>query len=70
MACPGGCIGGGGQPLPTDEKTRTARANGLYQIDAKTKIRTATDNPIVKKVYADFLTSKEVINNICLAKYK
>jgi len=55
MACPGGCIGGGGQPLPTNDDIRLARANGLYKIDKTTKIRRAHENPIVKKVYAEFL---------------
>ena len=38
MACFGGCIGGGGQPVPTDGKIRKERAEGLYQIDAKKEI--------------------------------
>ncbi|TRZ80078.1 4Fe-4S dicluster domain-containing protein [bacterium] len=54
MACPGGCIGGGGQPLPTDENIRLARANGLYEIDKNTKIRRAHENPTVKKIYSEF----------------
>jgi len=54
MACPGGCIGGGGQPLPADESIRLARANGLYKIDKNTEIRRAHENPIVKKVYSEF----------------
>jgi len=50
MACPGGCVGGGGQPKingrmrPTDE-TRQARSEGLFQIDASEKIRTSGANP-------------------------
>ncbi len=51
MACPGGCIGGGGQPLPTSEEIRSQRASSLYQRDKKEKIRKAHENPIVKKVY-------------------
>jgi len=54
MACPGGCIGGGGQPLPADENIRLARANGLYKIDKNTKIRRAHENPIIKKIYGEF----------------
>jgi NADP-reducing hydrogenase subunit HndD len=54
MACPGGCIGGGGQPLPADESIRLARANGLYKIDKNTKLRRAHENPIVKKIYSEF----------------
>jgi iron-only hydrogenase group A len=58
MACPGGCIGGGGQPVPADSKIREERADGLYQIDAKKEIRSAHENPIVKKVYKEFLNKK------------
>ena len=69
MACPGGCIGGGGQPLPADAKIRKARASALYTIDARNKIRAAHQNPIVKKVYRDYLTSKEKVRLICHTKY-
>jgi len=55
MACPGGCIGGGGQPMPTNEEIRSKRAKSLYEVDKKKKIRKAHENPIVKKVYQDFL---------------
>jgi len=69
MACFGGCIGGGGQPVPTDGKIRQERADGLYQIDVQKEIRLAHHNPIVKKVYQDFLTSEEMIHSICHTKY-
>ena len=54
MACPGGCIGGGGQPMPTDNKTRSERAETLYLVDKKKKNRKAHENPIVKKIYKEF----------------
>jgi len=69
MACFGGCIGGGGQPVPTDGKIRAERAKSLYQIDAKEKIRLADENPAIKKVYQDFLIGKEIIHKICHTKY-
>ena len=69
MACFGGCIGGGGQPVPTDSKIRKQRAEALYQIDSKKEIRMAHKNPVVKKVYQDFLTSKEKIHSICHTKF-
>jgi NADH-quinone oxidoreductase subunit G/NADP-reducing hydrogenase subunit HndD len=69
MACFGGCIGGGGQPVPTDDKIRQERAESLYQIDDKKEVRLAHHNPIVKKVYQDFLTSQEIIEHICHTKY-
>ena len=69
MACPGGCIGGGGQPVPADGKIRQERAEGLYKIDSKKEIRLAHENPIVKKVYKDFLTNQNIIRQICHTKY-
>jgi NADH-quinone oxidoreductase subunit G/NADP-reducing hydrogenase subunit HndD len=69
MACWGGCIGGGGQPLPTNAKIRKARAEGLYQIDSKLPIRLAHENPAVKKFYQDYLKNSELIHQICHTTY-
>ncbi|MBU1778604.1 [FeFe] hydrogenase, group A [Patescibacteria group bacterium] len=69
MACFGGCIGGGGQPVPTDSKIRKQRAKSLYQIDAGKKIRSAHENPVIKKVYENFLNSKKKIHSICHTKH-
>jgi iron-only hydrogenase group A len=69
MACLGGCIGGGGQPVPTDSKIREARAAGLYLADQKRKMHLAQDNPIIKTVYRDFLNSPEIRHKICHTKY-
>lgn len=65
MACTGGCIGGGGQPVPVNSKTREARAKGLYSIDTKKKIRVAHDNPALKEIYKSYLTDKHIIHKIC-----
>ena len=60
MACPGGCIMGGGQPIK-DSKTRSEvdvrklRANALYSIDEKSTIRKSHENPVLKKIYKEFL---------------
>ena len=70
MACPGGCIGGGGQPLPTNQSIRQKRADSLYHIDSKSKIKSAHENPIVKQMYKEFLTNDEIIKKICHATYK
>jgi len=70
MACPGGCIGGGGQPLPQDNEIRQKRATGLYQIDEKTDFKIASQNPIVKKIYQGFLTTKKIRAKITQVKYK
>jgi NADH-quinone oxidoreductase subunit G len=55
MACPGGCVGGGGQPYGVTDKLRAARASGLYSDDQGKQIRCAHDNPYIKKLYEDFL---------------
>ncbi|PIR90082.1 hypothetical protein COU05_03270 [bacterium (Candidatus Gribaldobacteria) CG10_big_fil_rev_8_21_14_0_10_37_21] len=69
MACPGGCIGGGGQPLPQDKEIRQKRAEGLYQIDQKENLKVASQNPIVKQVYKDFLKTEKLRNQITKVKY-
>ncbi len=70
MACPGGCIGGGGQPLPQDKQIRQKRAQALYDIDEQKKVRTAFDNPNLQKIYKDFLKDEKIIKQICHTKYK
>ncbi|MCL2119895.1 MAG: [FeFe] hydrogenase, group A [Planctomycetaceae bacterium] len=58
MACPGGCIGGGGQPKNqslNDSQLKTARSNALYDRDAKNTLRLSYENPEIKAIYANFL---------------
>lgn len=55
MACPGGCIGGGGQPRPTTKEIRKKRIAALYAQDRKMKLRNANHNPALKKIYEEFL---------------
>jgi NADH-quinone oxidoreductase subunit G/[NiFe] hydrogenase diaphorase moiety small subunit/NADP-reducing hydrogenase subunit HndD len=55
MACPGGCLGGGGQPIPTNIQIRDKRAQAIYAIDMDMSIRKAHENPEVKALYDDFL---------------
>jgi len=55
MACPGGCVGGGGQPLGNNMKNRAVRASALYKEDKNLKYRKSHHNPEVQKVYAEFL---------------
>lgn len=55
MACPGGCIGGGGQPYGVDNERRKLRIAGLYQDDRDSAIRCSHENPEVVRVYEDFL---------------
>lgn len=56
MACPGGCLGGGGQPIPTSEEIRTKRANAIYEEEENLLIRKSHDNSHVKYLYDNFLT--------------
>jgi iron-only hydrogenase group A len=56
MACPGGCLGGGGQPIPTSEEIRTKRAQAIYAEDESLTLRKSHENPHVKLLYEKFLT--------------
>lgn len=57
MACPGGCVGGGGQPYGVTDALRKARAGGLYSEDASMGVRKSHDNPAVQVLYKEFLGS-------------
>jgi len=54
MACPGGCIGGGGQPRPTTNEIRKKRIEALYRQDKNLPIRVSSHNPAIKQVYSEF----------------
>ena len=56
MACPGGCLGGGGMPIPTNEAIRAARAQAIYREDEASKVRKSYLNEAVLNLYANFLT--------------
>ena len=56
MACPGGCLGGGGQPIPTNEEIRMKRAQAIYSEDESLEIRKSHDNVHVAQLYEEFLT--------------
>jgi len=55
MACPGGCLGGGGQPIPTNPEIRKKRAAAIYAEDEGMAIRKSHLNPEVIKIYKDYL---------------
>ena len=55
MACPGGCIGGGGQPIGTTNAVRKKRIAALYKIDKDMPIRKSHENPDIITLYKDFL---------------
>ncbi len=60
MACPGGCIMGGGQPIKSSKTrsevdVRKLRADSIYSIDEKSTIRKSHENPVLKKIYEEYL---------------
>ncbi len=55
MACPGGCIGGGGQPIPTNLEIRMKRIEAIYEVDRKLPLRKSHENPAIKQLYEEFL---------------
>ena len=55
MTCPGGCIGGGGQPIPTNTAIREMRIGGCYARDKVLQYRKSHENLQVKKLYEEFL---------------
>ncbi|WP_406676555.1 NADH-dependent [FeFe] hydrogenase, group A6 [Moorella sp. ACPs] len=55
MCCPGGCIGGGGQPIPTNTEIREQRIKGIYQADVEMPIRKSHENPSIQALYREFL---------------
>jgi iron-only hydrogenase group A len=55
MCCPGGCLGGGGQPIPTNKEVRLKRMQAIYREDKGKKLRKSHENPDVQALYKDFL---------------
>ncbi len=55
MACPGGCINGGGQPRYFNEDVLKLRKKALYKEDSMKKIRRSHENPLVKEIYKNYL---------------
>lgn len=77
MACPGGCIMGGGQPIKSSKirsevDVRKLRADSLYSIDEKSTIRKSHENPIVKKIYLEYLgkPGSELAEKLLHTEYK
>ena len=59
MACRRGCIMGGGQPTRAGERTKAARAKGLYNADNTMIIKKSDENPLVLELYNGLLKGKE-----------
>ncbi len=55
MACPGGCLGGGGQPIPTNADIRKKRAEAIYDEDMNMPLRKSHENPEISIIYEEFL---------------
>ena len=59
MACRRGCIMGGGQPTRAGDRTKAARAKGLYNADNTMIIKKSDENPLVVELYDTLLKGKE-----------
>ena len=72
MACPGGCMGGGGQPISCDENVLEKRQKAIYEIDKKKKLRKSHENPYIKKLYDKYLEKpgSEIAHRLLHTKYK
>ncbi len=57
MACPGGCVNGGGQPFAHSED-KNCRSKALYEVDKQLSIRRAEENPIINTLYEDVLDGR------------
>lgn len=55
MCCPGGCVGGGGQPFRTTAAIKEHRMDGLYKVDKSLPLRQSHKNPQIKALYDEFL---------------
>ncbi len=55
MACPGGCVGGGGQPIPSTPDIVKRRIEAIFSEDRRNHIRKAHENPAIKELYATYL---------------
>lgn len=67
MACPGGCISGGGQPFQNSEG-KLKRSAGLYKADKMSSIKRSNDNPLMKTLYSGLL--KDKVHKLLHVEYK
>ncbi|MFH2018727.1 MAG: [FeFe] hydrogenase, group A, partial [bacterium] len=70
MACPNGCVGGGGQPLPVDNVIRQKRSEALYGLDNASVIRLAHKNPVVMDVLKNYFTTEKLAHSVFHTGYK
>lgn len=55
MACPGGCVNGGGQPIPVDDRVLRARTKAIYDLDNGSTLHTAHGNKMIQELYSSYL---------------
>jgi iron only hydrogenase large subunit-like protein len=72
MACPGGCVGGGGQPIPVSSDIRRLRGEALYAEDRALPHRKSHENPAVARLYEEYLKEPlgEKSHHLLHTKYK
>jgi len=72
MACPGGCVGGAGQPVSTDREARKKRAKGLYANDKMLQLHKPQENPCIAELYETKLTEpgSEAAHRLLHTKYQ
>lgn len=72
MACPGGCMGGGGQPISCDDNVLEKRQQAIYQIDRNKKLRKSHENPYIKKIYDEYLEKpgSEIAHKLLHTRYR
>lgn len=58
MACPGGCVGGAGQPFARDKEIKMARINGIYKTDKVSQVKRSEENPITHMLYGGVLKGR------------
>ena len=61
MACPGGCVGGGGQPIHDGEELARTRGENLYFLDKNAPLRFSHENPDVLRLYRDFFEKPDEV---------
>lgn len=71
MACPGGCLGGGGQPIPSSAQIRKKRMQAIYKQDKDLPVRKSHENAAVKKIYDEYLETpgSQKSENLLHTKY-
>ncbi|HPS64353.1 MAG TPA: [FeFe] hydrogenase, group A [Ignavibacteria bacterium] len=70
MACPGGCVGGAGQPVCFDDNTRNSRTKGLYEADKMLQLHNSQDNPYVKELYDKVLNDEHKAHTLLHTGYQ